>query len=103
MLLRIAAAGVVASRLARGRRMRRPLAPRAAAVAGAVSMVIPARDEEERLPACLEGLAREPVDEVIVVDDQSRDATAAVAASFGASVVRGAPLPAGWAGKAWAL
>ena len=41
--------------------------------------------------------------ELLVVDDRSSDATAAVAAAGGARVLRGAPLPAGWAGKAWAL
>jgi dolichol-phosphate mannosyltransferase len=69
-----------------------------------VSVVVPARDEETRLPACLEALAAEPhAHEVVVVDDESTDATAAVAAAAGARVVRGAPLPDGWAGKAWAL
>jgi dolichol-phosphate mannosyltransferase len=37
------------------------------------------------------------------VDDESSDATAAVARRHGARVVAGAPLPTGWAGKAWAL
>ena len=41
--------------------------------------------------------------EVIVVDDQSTDGTADVAARLGARVVEGEPLPDGWAGKAWAL
>ena len=41
--------------------------------------------------------------EVVVVDDESSDATARVAEDHGARLVRGAPLPAGWAGKAWAL
>jgi dolichol-phosphate mannosyltransferase len=43
------------------------------------------------------------VDEVIVVDDQSTDATADVARAAGATVLAGSELPAGWAGKAWAL
>jgi dolichol-phosphate mannosyltransferase len=103
MLLRLGAAAVVAARLSRGVRLRPPLAPGAAAVPGTVSVVVPARDEERRIAGCLGPLAREPADEVIVVDDESSDRTAEVAAAHGARVVRGAPLPPGWAGKAWAL
>ena len=67
-------------------------------------MVVPARDEERRLPGCLEPLARDPdLLEVIVVDDESTDRTVDVAAALGARVVRGDRLPPGWAGKAWAL
>jgi len=43
------------------------------------------------------------VTEVIVVDDESTDATAAVAAAAGARVIAGRPPPIGWAGKPWAL
>ena len=69
-----------------------------------VSVVVPARDEEHRLPACLAALAQDGDHaEVIVVDDRSGDDTAAVAATGGARVIAGAPLPPGWAGKAWAL
>jgi dolichol-phosphate mannosyltransferase len=103
MVLRIASAAVVATRLARGRRIRRPLAPGAPELQGTVSVVIPARDEEHRLPSCLAPLALEPAHEVIVVDDESEDATARVAAAHGARVLEGKPLPEGWAGKAWAL
>ncbi|HEV3000770.1 MAG TPA: glycosyltransferase family 2 protein [Solirubrobacteraceae bacterium] len=103
MVVRLTAAAVVAGRFARGRRLRTPLAPGAPALPGTVSVVVPARDEERRLAGCLGPLRSEPVDEVIVVDDESSDRTAEVARSFGASVVRGVPRPAGWAGKAWAL
>jgi hopene-associated glycosyltransferase HpnB len=42
--------------------------------------------------------------QIIVVDDQSSDATAQIAASFpNTRVVSGQPLPEGWAGKLWAL
>ena len=47
--------------------------------------------------------ARRASTEVVVVDDESSDGTAALAERHGASVVAGAPLPDGWAGKAWAL
>ena len=69
-----------------------------------VGVVIPARDEATRLPALLTSLARQSPapDQVVVVDDQSADATAAVAAGFGVEVVAGHPVPDGWAGKPWA-
>jgi dolichol-phosphate mannosyltransferase len=67
-----------------------------------VSVVIPARDEAIRIPPLLDALADAGV-EVIVVDDQSSDGTASLAAAAGAVVVHGDPLPDGWAGKAWAL
>lgn len=48
-----------------------------------ISVIVPALDEEARLPACLGDLAAEGGDvEVLVVDGGSRDATRAVAASF---------------------
>lgn len=102
--LQAPAAALVLGRLARGRRRRAPLDAGAPAPDGSVSVVVPARDEERRLAACLEPLRGDPdVTELLVVDDESTDATARVAAAHGARVVRGAPLPAGWAGKAWAL
>jgi dolichol-phosphate mannosyltransferase len=67
-------------------------------------VVVPARDEAGRIGRCLDALRADPgVYEVVVVDDQSSDGTAAVAASLGARVVPGQPLPPGWAGKPWAL
>jgi dolichol-phosphate mannosyltransferase len=105
MLLRAmqaAAAVVVLVRLARGRSRLPPLA--AAAPRRSMSVVVPARDEERRIGPCLRALGEDPgVGEVIVVDDRSRDGTAALARSFGARVVDGAELPAGWVGKPWAL
>ena len=103
-LSRLVASIVVLRRFARGRRMRPPLAAGAPDLPGTVSVVVPARDEERRIGACLEPLRGEPgVDEVVVVDDESADGTREVAQRLGARVVAGAPLPAGWAGKTWAL
>ena len=69
-----------------------------------ISVVVPARDEAARIGPLLEAIVGAPgVTEVIVVDDESADATAGLAAGAGASVVTGRPLPAGWVGKAWAL
>ena len=69
-----------------------------------VSVIIPARDEAGNLPALLASLAQQTMAplEVLVVDDGSTDATAAVAAAGGARVITAPPLPPGWAGKPWA-
>ena len=58
-----------------------------------VTVVIPVRDDAALLRRCLEALRRQThlPEEVIVVDDGSRDASAAVAAAFGASVIRQPP------------
>jgi glycosyltransferase involved in cell wall biosynthesis len=56
---------------------------------GDVAVIIPARDEADRIGATVAGAAALPgVDLVLVVDDGSRDATAAVAGQAGATVVR---------------
>lgn len=54
-----------------------------------ISVVVPARDEEDRLPRCLASLAAQTrlPDEVVVVDNASGDATARLAAAAGARVV----------------
>ncbi len=51
-----------------------------------ITLCIIARDEEDNLGRCLAS-ARGAVDEIVVVDTGSQDATASVAASFGARVV----------------
>jgi hopene-associated glycosyltransferase HpnB len=84
----------------------------AAADLSAVAVLIPARDEADVIGRTLAALAAQGERlAVVMVDDQSSDETASVAmaaaqASSGAlslRIVRGAPLPAGWAGKLWAL
>jgi chlorobactene glucosyltransferase len=77
-----------------------------------VSVLVPARNEEHRIAPCLRSLAEQdyPNLEIIVLDDQSEDATARIAESLGFSAAAGArkclrtglPLPPGWTGKAWA-
>jgi len=56
-------------------------------------VVIPVRDDADLLRRCLEALGRQtrPPEQIIVVDDGSQDASSAVAASFGASVITGPP------------
>jgi len=55
-----------------------------------VSVVVPARNEEELLPRCLSALRKQEFDdfEIIVVDSASTDRTQQVARSFGARVIR---------------
>lgn len=106
--LRAGALATIIWRLVRGGRPRPPIrALEPSAVSGTVddiTVVVPARDEAGRIGPVLESIIGAPgVVEVIVVDDQSADATATVAADAGASVVRGGPRPPGWAGKTWAL
>lgn len=51
-----------------------------------VSVLIPAKDEERNLPACLESVAR--ADEIFVVDSQSSDRSCEIVESYGAKVVQ---------------
>ncbi|MBE9178347.1 glycosyltransferase family 2 protein [Oculatella sp. LEGE 06141] len=51
-----------------------------------VSVLIPAKDEEANLPACLDSVAR--ADEVFLVDSQSGDRSVEIAESYGAKVVQ---------------
>ncbi|HEV2729345.1 MAG TPA: glycosyltransferase [Terriglobales bacterium] len=67
-----------------------------------ISVIVPARNEEASLGACLESLTRQigVRFEVIVVDDDSTDRTREIAQSFtGVRVIDAGPLPEGWAGK----
>jgi len=67
-----------------------------------VVAVVPARDEAAVVGRAVASLVAQDYPgtfRVIVVDDGSADATAAIAADAGATVVRAAPLAAGWTGK----
>ena len=66
-----------------------PFTPRGAAAAPRVLVIVPALDEADSLPDTLDALhAAAPRVDVLVVDDGSHDATAAVARSRGVTVVR---------------
>ena len=68
-----------------------------------LSVIIPARNEERRLAPLLDSLRSQgeaPL-EIIVIDDQSTDATAAIAIAGGAAVVS-TKAAAGWNGKSYA-
>ncbi|MBN2099706.1 MAG: glycosyltransferase [Dehalococcoidia bacterium] len=71
-----------------------------------ISVLIPARNEEEDIVPCLESLRRQdyPAYEILVLDDNSTDRTAERVAEVAAidprvKLIRGEPLPQGWAGK----
>ena len=105
LAVRLGLAGLAVSRLARAARRRPPVVVEGATVpTTTISVVIPAREEAARIRPLLEALRGDPtVAEVLVVDDESRDGTAELAGRLGAMVLAGAPLPAGWVGKPWAL
>lgn len=69
-----------------------------------VSIIIPARNEEDNLPSLLRSIQKQTVQpyEVIVVDDSSEDHTAEIACFFGATIVDPGELPQGWLGKNYA-
>jgi cellulose synthase/poly-beta-1,6-N-acetylglucosamine synthase-like glycosyltransferase len=76
------------------------------AVRPAVSVIVPARNEEACLGTCLQSLKVQAGIgfEIIVVDDGSTDRTRQIAESFpGVRVIDAAPLPAGWSGKTNAM
>jgi chlorobactene glucosyltransferase len=73
-----------------------------------VDVVVPARDEAGAIARCLEGLAAQDYPaarrSITVVDDGSRDDTAAIARAVagrvaGMRVIEAGELPAGWTGK----
>jgi glycosyltransferase involved in cell wall biosynthesis len=69
-----------------------------------VSVIIPARNEEACLAACLQSLLAQigVTFEIIVVDDHSTDRTRDIASSFSSKkirVIEAGPLPAGSTGK----
>ncbi len=75
-----------------------------------ISVIVPARNEARNMARCLDGLLSQtyPDFELIVLDDRSTDATPAILQSYAArdrrlTVLNGAELPPGWAGKPHAL
>ena len=70
----------------------------------ALSIIIPARNEENNIPNLLKSLQSQikDSDEIIVVDDHSNDNTAAAAVEEGAKVIKSKEMPWGWTGKTWA-
>lgn len=67
-----------------------------------LSVIIPARNEDATLGACLQSLVRQTgvAFEIIVIDDNSSDRTRQIAQSFsGVTVITAPPLPFTWTGK----
>lgn len=74
-----------------------------------VSILIPARNEAAIIGQTVERILNQSFAqfELLILDDASTDATAAVAREAGQDdprlrIISGAPLPAGWSGKNWA-
>ena len=74
-----------------------------------ISILVPARDEEKNISACIESLLRldpQP-DEILILDDQSTDQTSSIVRQYADKhskirLVAGKNLPEGWLGKNWA-
>jgi len=84
-------------------------APPAAGHHAPVSILIPARNEADQIEGAVRAACAQVADrvEVVVLDDGSTDGTGEILRRLAPElprlrVVAGAPLPAGWAGKAWA-
>jgi len=74
-----------------------------------VSVLIPARNEEENIETCLKSLQKQDYSnfEILVLDDNSTDRTAELVSAMAAKddhikLIKGEPLPEGWAGKPFA-
>lgn len=74
-----------------------------------VTAIVPARNEESVIAACMESLARQPeIAQILVVNDQSTDKTADVVRDAMKEIanlrlLEAGPLPDGWVGKNHAL
>ncbi len=75
-----------------------------------VSVLVPARNEETNIEACVDSLLNQtyPNFEILVLDDQSKDSTRLIldrmvgSAKSALRILDGSPLPSGWLGKNWA-
>jgi hopene-associated glycosyltransferase HpnB len=94
------------------RQSRTPLSITVPMTLPSVTAIIPARNEADILPTCLPTLLAQEYEgrfRVIVIDDDSTDDTAKIAAELGAAatadvaVVGARPTAPGWAGKVWAM
>jgi glycosyltransferase involved in cell wall biosynthesis len=72
---------------------------------GAISAIVPARNEEAVIAACIESLAAQPeIEEIIAVNDQSSDRTLEILLQLARTIPRlrvmdAAVPPPGWVGK----
>ncbi len=71
----------------------------------AVTAIVPARDEEQVIAACVEALARQPeIAQILVINDQSTDKTAEIVRGLTAEIpqlrlMETRDVPPGWVGK----
>jgi glycosyltransferase involved in cell wall biosynthesis len=78
-------------------------------VTGLVTALVPARNEESVIAACIESLAGQPeIGQILVIDDQSSDRTARIVLELMQKIphlrlLETAELPDGWVGKNHAL
>jgi glycosyltransferase involved in cell wall biosynthesis len=74
-------------------------------VTGVITAIVPARDEEAVIAACVESLAKQSeITEIVVVNDQSSDQTAAIVRGLATRITKLRLLeapepPSGWVGK----
>lgn len=72
-----------------------------------VTVLVPARNEADVIEQTLQALALQDENlQIIVVDDESSDATADIVQSMpinNLTLLKGSPAPDGWSGKLWAL
>lgn len=77
----------------------------ASIVSPTISAIVPARNEEQTIAACVESVARQPeISEILVVNDQSTDKTAEIVRGLMTTIphlrlLETQGLPAGWVGK----
>jgi glycosyltransferase involved in cell wall biosynthesis len=70
-----------------------------------ITVIVPARNEEAVIAACIESLALQPeIAEILVINDQSTDKTAEIVRSFVTNIphlrlLETQEVPAGWVGK----
>ena len=85
------------------------LPPARPAATPSVAVIVPARDEAPFIAATLGSLAAQDYAgpfRIILVDDNSSDGTGTIARDLAdprITVLTGAPRPAGWSGKLWAI
>ncbi len=115
LLFQLPFTAILLSRLLRGARRQKPIAPITAGEVAteqinSVSVVVPTLNEANRITPCLQGLSAQgkAVREIIVVDSRSTDGTPEKVKAFAArdsriSLMTDEPLPSGWVGRPWAL
>jgi len=77
----------------------------ATTVSETIDVLIPMRDEEENVEACLKSVLNSELLEasnVYVLDDGSSDSTGQLIGEFKVNKLTGTSLPSGWLGKVWA-